>query len=139
MTAPHLPPDVPLPPQPVAVVPLDVDLGESAGHRLRLLSLELWRGWADLRFARIDGGTGRRLTRRVPPADAWSATADGRPLQVLDAVGRGDRSFSNGEVRLRPPPRPGQQLTITVTVVPGSEPLTAQVRVPEPPVAATDD
>jgi hypothetical protein len=130
MTAAHLPDDAPLPPVPRGVVPLDVDLGSRAGQRLVLLSLEVWRGWADLRFARIDVGATQRLARRVPPVEAWAATADGVPLAIFDAVGRGDRRFSNGEVRLVPAPVPGSTLTITVQVVPGTEPLRGEVTVP---------
>jgi hypothetical protein len=130
MTAPHLPTDAPLPPVPRGVVPLTTDLGTVAGQRLVLLSLETWDGWADLRFARIDVGATQRLTRRVPPADAWSVSADGRDLEVFDAVGRGDRAFSNGEVRLVPPPPPGATLHLAVQVVPGQPPLHATVELP---------
>lgn len=130
MTAPHLPHDAPLPAVPRGVVPLGTDLGTVAGQRLVLLSLELWDGWADLRFARIDVGATTRLTRRVPPPDAWRVRADGRDLEVFDAVGRGDRRFSNGEVRLVPPPPDGATLTVEVTVVPGAQPLAATVTVP---------
>jgi hypothetical protein len=130
MTASHLPLDAPLPPVPRGVVPLDLDLGAVAGQQLVLLSLEVWSGWSDLRFARIDVGATARLTRRVPPAEAWAVAADGRPVEVVDAVGRGDRRFSNGEVRLVPPPEPGATLEVTVRVVPGSEPLRGRVRLP---------
>lgn len=130
MTAPHLPPDLAWPPQPTSVVPLLADLGSAGGHRLVLLSLERWDGWADLRFARIDVGADRPLPRRVPPAQAWTIRADGEPVEVLDAVGRGDRAFSNGEVRLRPPPASGTTLHVVVEVVPGTEPLAATVELP---------
>jgi hypothetical protein len=130
MTASHLPRDAPLPPVLRGVLPLGVDLGVVAGQRLVLLSLERWDGWADLRFARIDVGATARLTRRVPPADAWSVTADGRPLEVFDAVGRGDRGFSNGEVRLVPAPQGGATLAVSVRVAPGAEPLHGRMRLP---------
>jgi hypothetical protein len=130
MTAPHLPHDAPLPAVPRGVVPLGLDLGSVSGQRLVLLSLELWDGWADLRFARIDVGATQRLTRRVPPADAWRVEADGRELEVFDAVGRGDRLFSNGEVRLVPAPGAGMELSVAVTVVPGTAPLAGRVTLP---------
>lgn len=130
MTAPHLPRGAPLPPVPRGVVPLGVDLGAVAGQRVVLLSLEVWDGWADLRFARIDVGATARLARRVPPAEAWSVGVDGRPVEVFDAVGRGDRAFSNGEVRLVPPPAPGARLDVAVRVVPGTEPLRGSARLP---------
>ncbi len=129
MTAPHLPHGVPLPAVPRGVVPLGIDLGVAAGHRLVLLSLERWDGWADLRFARIDVGAEGRLARRVPPAEAWAVLADDRELEIFDAVGRGDRSFSNGEVRLVPAPPEGARLRVAVQVAPGTEPLTAALHV----------
>jgi hypothetical protein len=103
------------------------DLGSVAGHRLVLLSLEIYDQWADLRFARIDVEGALALPRRVPPTDAWEVTADGMPLTVHDAVGRGDRSFSNGEVRLDPLPPGTHQLDVSVTLLPGHAPLTGSV------------
>lgn len=127
MTTPHLPPDAAVPPAPRGVVPLGIDMGVSEGHRLVLLSLEVWQGWADLRFARIDVGATVRLTRRVPPADQWEVRADGEPLTIFDAVGRGDRSFSNGEVRLVPAPSLTATLEIGVVVVPEATPLATTI------------
>lgn len=117
-------------PRLVGVTPLAVDLGTVAGQRLLLLGIEVWDRWADLRFARIDVGAARPLPRRVPPPTAWRVAADGAPLEVVDAVGRGDRAFSNGEVRLRPAPPDGARLDVEVEVVPGQRPLTASVPLP---------
>ncbi len=115
--------------QPERVTELVADLGAVDGHRLVLLSLEVYDDWADLRFARIDDGAPRPLARRVPNADAWTITrADGTAVEVVDAVGRGDRAFSNGEVRLRPAPPAGTELHVAVTLVPGRDPLTATIR-----------
>jgi hypothetical protein len=114
------------------VVALDLDLGVCAGHRLLLRSLEVWVGWADLRFARIDEHATRPLPRRVPPVAAWRVIADGRELEVLDAVGRGDREFSNGEVRLRPAPPSGARLEVAVELLPGEPALEGAVTLPEP-------
>jgi hypothetical protein len=132
MSSPHLPPSAPRPPRAVAVLPLDTDLGEVGGHRLLLRSLEVWDGWADLRFARIDEGATRPLPRRVPPTGAWRITLDGEPVEVLDAVGRGDREFSNGEVRLAPAPWPGGRLRVEVELLPGSPALRGEVTLPRP-------
>lgn len=117
-----------MPPVPVRVDPLLVDLGEVEGHRVVLLSLEVYDSWADLRFARIDETAVRPLPRRVPPAESWTVRVGDRSLDVLDAVGRGDRSFSNGEVRLSPAPPAGAALDVAVTVIPGSAPLMARVQ-----------
>lgn len=105
-------------------------MGEVAGQRLVLLSVELWDGWTDLRFARMDVGATRRLTRRVPPAEAWSVRVNGRPARILDAVGRGDRTFSNGEVRLAPPLVSGDTLEVAVYLVPDRPPLTTTFTLP---------
>ena len=115
------------PPMPRRVDPLLVDLGAVEGHRIVLLSLEVYDRWADLRFARIAEDPTRPLPRRVPPAEAWTVRADDTSLTVLDAVGRGDRDFSNGEVRISPPPRAGAALDVAVTVLAGASPLTGRV------------
>lgn len=107
------------------MIPLGIELGSQAGQALVLLSLERWKGWADLRFARIDVGATQRLARRVPPEQAWAILVDGAPVEVFDAVGRGDRHFSNGEVRLVPCPPAGSEVKVSVQVVPGTEPLQA--------------
>lgn len=127
MTAPHLPPGLPTTLRPDRVVPLLTDLGEVAGHRLHLLGLEVWPGFADLRFARVSEAAERPLPRRVPPPGAWRIRVDGEPVEVWDAVGRGDRDFSNGEVRLRPAPAPGATVEVEVDLLPGQPPLTGTV------------
>ncbi len=106
---------------PLRVLPLVVSLGVAGGHRLDLLSCEVWDGWWDLRFARVDVGAPAPLPRRVPPDSAWTVVDDlGMTYEVVDAVGRGDRSFSNGEVRLRPPLSPDAVwIEVTVDVGPG--------------------
>ncbi|MFP5309861.1 MAG: hypothetical protein ACLGIR_09845 [Actinomycetes bacterium] len=127
---PHTPP-VSRPPRHQRTVPLGTDAGTVAGHRLVLLSLEVWDAWVDLRFARVDEDGTRPLPRRVPPPDAWTATLDGAPLQVFDAVGRGDRAFSNGEVRLVPGVGPaGGVLRLRVSLLDGADPLEVEVVVP---------
>ncbi len=130
MSASHLPPGVPLPPTPRQVLPLLLDLGSCGGHRMVLLGLEVWDGWADLRFARFDAGGGRPLKRRVPPAEAWSVWFDDDAIEVFDAVGRGERAFSNGEVRLTRVPRGGQTLRIEVTLIAEDDPLRGSITVP---------
>ena len=118
------------PPVPRRVDPLLADLGTVEGHRVVLLSLEVYDRWADLRFARIAEDPTRPLPRRVPAAEAWTVRADDSALAVVDAVGRGDRDFSNGEVRLAPPPAPGAVLDVAVTVLAGAPPLSARVTTP---------
>jgi hypothetical protein len=115
----------PAPPRPVRVDPLLADLGTIGGQRLVLLSLEVYAGFADLRFARVDVGATSPLPRRVPATAAWEVTgSDGVVYAVVDCVGRGDRHFSNGEARLVPAPEPGSTLDIRVGLV-GSEPAHA--------------
>lgn len=119
-------------PTPHRIVPLLADMGTVAGHRLVLLSLEVYDGWTDLRFARIDVAAERPLPRRVPPPDAWSVQLDGDELEVLDAVGRGDRAFSNGEVRLGTAvPDRAHVLQVDVEVLAGADPLSLEVLVPQ--------
>lgn len=130
MTGSHLPDEAPFPPVPHHVDPLGVDVGEAAGHRLRLLSLERFEGWADLRFVRFDAGNGQRLPRRVPPPEVWQVTCDRAEVRVHDAVGRGDRWFSNGEVRLVPAPPAGSTLTVEVVLADGTPTLRTEVTLP---------
>ncbi len=118
---PHLPQGVSAPERPVAVRALLTDIGEAAGHRLVLLSIEDWGAWADLRFGRIATPGARPLARRIPLASDWSVAIDGRPVEVLDVAGRGDRGFSNGEVRIRPAPQPGSVLSLRARLAPGAE------------------
>ncbi len=50
---------------------------------------------------------------------------------MLDAVGRGDRGFSNGEVRLAGAvPDAGVTWTVTAELLAGEPPLTAEVTIP---------
>jgi len=127
MTAPHLPAGTPTPPSFRGCAPLNISAGVCDGHEIVLLSVELWDGFSDLRFARIDHAQTMRLTRRVPPAANWQIRCNGTPVTVFDAVGRGDRSFSNGEVRLLPPLSNGDMLEITVALYEWAPPLTATV------------
>lgn len=122
---PHLPPGVAAPEHPVAVHPLLVEAGEAAGHRLVLLSIEDWGAWADLRFARIATPGAAPLARRIPLATDWQVLIDGAPAEVLDVAGRGDRGFSNGEVRLRPAPHAGARIELRAMLAPGALVATA--------------
>lgn len=119
--------------QPRDVLPIGGDLGVALGHRLVVLSLERWSKWADLRFARIDVEQRHRLTRRVPADDAWTVTwratkqSPAVSVEVREVVGRGDRAFSNGEVRLAIPPASDGlsrgELTVSVVLAPGASAL----------------
>lgn len=126
----------PAPPHLVRVVPLAVTIGEVGGHRLDLLGIEAWDGWWDLRFARVAAvADAPPLPRRVPPDGAWQVVDDrGNDYEVVDAVGRGDRAFSNGEVRLRPAlATDATAVTVTVDLgTRGSQPSTIRYTVPLP-------
>jgi len=126
---PHLPPGVSAPERPVAVRPLVVEVGEAAGHRLVLLSVEDWGPWADLRFGRMAMPGAAPLARRIPLATDWIVSIDGVPAEVIDVAGRGDRGFSNGEVRIRPTPPPGSVLHLWARLAPGAE-VSVEVTVP---------
>jgi len=117
---PYLPPGAGVPSHPVAVHPLLTEVGVAAGHRLVLLSVEDWGAWADLRFGRIATAGAPPLARRIPLASDWSVWIDGEPAEVVDVAGRGDRGFSNGEVRIRPVPAPGSRLRVRALLAPGA-------------------
>lgn len=119
-------------PSPQRIVPLLAELGTVSGHRLVLLSVEDWGEWFDLRFARIDRDGGTTLPRRIPPPHAWGVTdGDGFVFDVEDAVGRGDRSLSIGEVRVRPGlPDHATTLRIRVEMLEGVPELVTDVEIP---------
>jgi hypothetical protein len=121
VVGPHLPDGIAPPERPVAVRPLMADAGTVAGHRVVLLALEDWGAWADLRFARIATPGAPPLARRIPLAGDWQVEADGIRLEVVDVAGRGDRAFSNGEVRLRPSPAAGSTLHVRARFAPDAE------------------
>lgn len=128
---PHLPPGVEAPDRPRAVRPLLVEVGEAAGHRLLLLSIEDWGPWADLRFGRVATPGAPPLARRIPLATDWEVHLDGVPAEVVDVAGRGDRGFSNGEVRIVPSPAPGTRLRLRATLAPGAT-VEVELEVPGP-------
>jgi hypothetical protein len=117
---PHLPAGVSAPERPVAVRALLAEVGEAAGHRLVLLSIEDWGPWADLRFARLATPGAPPLARRIPLATDWQVWIDGVAAEIVDVAGRGDRAFSNGEVRIRPAPAAGARLRLEATLAPGA-------------------
>ena len=117
---PHLPPGVRVPEHPIAVRPLLAEVGQAAGHRLVLLSIEDWGSWADLRFGRLATAGAPPLARRIPLATDWRILIDGEPAEIIDVAGRGDRAFSNGEVRIRPAPAPGSRLHLSAQLAPGA-------------------
>ena len=127
---PHLPPGVSAPEHPTAVRSLLVEVGEAAGHRLVLLSIEDWGPWADLRFGRLATHGAAPLARRIPLATDWEVWIDGGPAEIVDVAGRGDRSFSNGEVRIRPAPAPGSHLRLRALLAPGAA-VETELTVPE--------
>jgi hypothetical protein len=53
-----------------------------------------------------------RAASRSPPTGRCGSTG---PAEVIDVAGRGDRSFSNGEVRIRPRTPPGSRLRVART------------------------
>lgn len=115
---------------PVRVDEIMADLGVAAGHRLVALSLEVHDDFADLRYARSETPGAPPLPRRVPHQRDWQVVVDGTPATIVDAVGRGDRAFSNGEVRLTPPPPPGATIDVRVSLHAGHDPLTATFVLP---------
>ena len=127
---PHLPPGVSAPERPVAVRPLLAEVGEAAGHRLLLLSIEDWGPWADLRFGRLATPGAAPLARRIPLATDWMVSIDGVPAEIVDVAGRGDRSFSNGEVRIRPAPSAGARLRVEAQLTPGAT-VATEIVVPQ--------
>jgi Clp amino terminal domain, pathogenicity island component len=109
------------PPELVRVVPLAREVDYGPGVRIVLLSLEIWSGWFDLRYA--------VLPERSPegPAEVrlgWRVSDDaGTSYQQTGMATGGGRLLHIGQLGFRPAP-PEEARTLTLTVVSGDQPAT---------------
>jgi hypothetical protein len=104
----------------VRVVPLAREVHREAGWRVVLISLEIWSGWLDLRFALLPGSSsaGRQLL-----VD-WQVADDvGTSYEKTGLATGGGRLLVVSQVGFRPGPPEGAR-TLTLTVSDGDEPAT---------------
>jgi hypothetical protein len=110
------------PPELVRVVPLAREVDYGPGLRIVLLSLEIWSGWFDLRYAVLPG----RSLEGPPPEVllGWRVTDDtGTSYQQTGMAAGGGRRLHISQLGFRPAP-PEEARTLTLTVVSGEEPAT---------------
>ena len=106
------------PPELVRVVPLAREVAHESGLRVALISLEVWSGWFDLRYALLPA-TGR------PPLELaldWRVSDDvGTDYTLTGMAAGGGPLLQIHQLDFRPAP-PADARTLTLTVSERSEP-----------------
>jgi len=98
----------------VRVVPVAREVHREAGMRVVLISLEIWSGWIDLRFAMLPGSSsGGRIQWLLD----WQATDDqGTEYELTGAASSGGRLLRVHQLSFRPGLADGaRSLTLTVS------------------------
>jgi hypothetical protein len=103
------------PPKLVRIVPIGQEVEIAKGHRLVLLSLEIWSDWTDLRVGLVGA-------EQLPPSlgsgrhDAWTLADDlGTSYECLGARVEGDDRFQVHQVTFVPSP-PSEAAALTLTL-----------------------
>jgi hypothetical protein len=107
------------PPDLVRVVPLAREIYDGPGLRVLLISLEIWSGWFDLRYAVLP-----ERSPEGPPEVllAWRVSDDaGTSYAQTGMAAAGGRRLHISQVGFRPAP-PEQARTLTLTLVSGDQP-----------------
>ena len=103
----------------VRVVPVAREVHREAGMRVVLISLEIWSGWIDLRFAMLPGSSsGGRLQWLLD----WQVGDDaGTTYEKAGMATGGGQQLHVTQLGFRPAPPEGAR-TLTLTLVDGDEP-----------------
>jgi hypothetical protein len=103
----------------VRVVPVAREVHREAGMRVVLISLEIWSGWIDLRFAMLPGSSsGGRLQWLLD----WQVGDDaGTTYEKAGMATGGGQQLHVTQLGFRPAP-PEEARTLTLTLVDGDEP-----------------
>ena len=103
----------------VRVVPVAREVHREAGMRVVLISLEIWSGWIDLRFAMLPGSSsGGRLQWLLD----WQVGDDaGTTYEKAGMATGGGQQLHVTQLGFRPAP-PEEARTLTLTLVDGEEP-----------------
>ena len=113
------------PPELVRVVPLARQVHSGAGLRIVLISLEIWSGWFDLRYAVLPGVPGPQLDTALH----WRVGDDvGTDYTLTGMAAGGGPLLRIQQLDFRPAPPEGAR-TLTLTVTEGSEPADPLVMV----------
>jgi len=103
----------------VRVVPVAREVHREAGMRVVLISLEIWSGWIDLRFAMLPGSSsGGRMQWLLD----WQVGDDaGTTYEKAGMATGGGQQLHVTQLGFRPAPPEGAR-TLTLTLVDGDEP-----------------
>jgi hypothetical protein len=112
-----------LPPELVRVVPLAREVFRGAGVRVVLISLEIWSGWLDLRYALLpvdpQGLQGTQLEIAVD--FDWRVSDDaGTAYELMGTATGGGRLLRVHQLGFRPAP-PEAARTLTLQIGEGGE------------------
>jgi hypothetical protein len=106
-------------PELIRVVPLAREVHREAGLRIVLISLEIWSGWFDLRFALLPGSSS---AGRLELLLDWQVDDDaGTAYENAGIATGGGRRLHVTQLSFRPAPPEGAR-TLTLTLVDGEEP-----------------
>jgi ClpA/ClpB-like protein len=103
----------------VRVVPVAREVHREAGMRVVLISLEIWSGWLDLRFAMLPGSSsGGRMQWLLD----WQVSDDaGTAYEKAGMATGGGRQLHVTQLGFRPAPPEGAR-TLILTLVDGDDP-----------------
>jgi hypothetical protein len=105
----------------VRVVPVAREVHREAGMRVVLISLEIWSGWLDLRFAMLPGSSSGGRTQWLVD---WQVEDDaGTTYEKAGMATGGGRQLHVTQLGFRPAPPEGVR-TLRLTLVDGDEPAT---------------
>ena len=103
----------------VRVVPVAREVHREAGWRVVLISLEIWSGWLDLRFALLPGSSSGGRQQLLLD---WQVDDDaGTTYEQTGMATGGGRMLHITQLGFRPAPPEGAR-TLTLTLVDGEEP-----------------
>jgi hypothetical protein len=103
----------------VRVVPVAREVHREAGMRVVLISLEIWSGWLDLRFAMLPGSSS---ARRMQWLLDWQVSDDaGTAYEKAGMATGGGRQLHVTQLGFRPAPPEGAR-TLILTLVDGDDP-----------------
>jgi Clp amino terminal domain, pathogenicity island component len=103
----------------VRVVPVAREVHREAGWRVVLISLEIWSGWLDLRFALLPGSSSGGRHRLLLD---WTVDDDaGTTYEQTGMATGGGRALHITQLGFRPAPPEGVR-TLTLTLVDGGAP-----------------
>ena len=104
----------------VRVVPLAREVFRGSGLRIVLISLEIWSGWLDVRFALLPEESPAAQPEVAP---SWQVSDDaGTAYEQTGMAAGGGRRLRVHQLGFRPaPPEEARSLTLTLTVTDGDE------------------